>query len=251
MKLLLTVRAGIKLYTDNNADGTAVQLAYNLMLSSFPLLICVSALLSGLNINASAVPEQLRGIIPDPIMPLLGEHSAYAAGRGGAAMFTGAVILMLTSGSAAFRAAIEIIRDIHGLPDKFGLKPIVWSFIYAAAFLAIVFAALIVLLVGGVLPVPRYIILFVILLTLVWGLYRIAVPSGRHVLGALFATVGLTITGSIFTAAIASSTRYSLVYGSVSAVVLLMIWLGLCSNIVIVGAVISKLISIGKQTNNT
>jgi membrane protein len=241
MKLLPFIKTGMKLYTSNNADGTAAQLAYNLILSIFPLLVCVHTMLSRLNIRANDALDWVRGIIPDSVLSLLGEHSAYIAGSAGGAMLAVALILMLTAGSAAFRSAIEIIRGIHGLTGKSGLMPFIWSFVYALGFLAVVFGALIILFVGGTLPILRYLLLFVILLILVWGLYRIAVPGTRHMLGAFLAAFGLAATGVIFTVTVASSAQYSLVYGSVSAVIFLMIWLYLCANIVIIGAVINKL----------
>ena len=43
------------------------------------------------------------------------------------------------------------------------------------------------------------------------------------------------------------STRYSLVYGSLASVIIMLVWLYLCGNILILGNVINYVIDCGKQ----
>ena len=71
--------------------------------------------------------------------------------------------------------------------------------------------------------------------------YRMAAPRGKPrpplFTGALIASAVLVAASMIFSWFIGMSTRYSLVYGSITSVVILMIWLYLCGNILILGNV--------------
>ena len=60
--------------------------------------------------------------------------------------------------------------------------------------------------------------------------------------GALVAAVALTVASMIFSAFMEHSTRYSLVYGSLTSVIILLVWLYLCGNILIVGSLINYVI---------
>ena len=57
--------------------------------------------------------------------------------------------------------------------------------------------------------------------------------------GAAFATAGIVVMSFIFSKLIASSARYSLVYGSLASVILLMFWLYLICQAIFVGAALN------------
>ena len=44
------------------------------------------------------------------------------------------------------------------------------------------------------------------------------------------------------------STRYSLVYGSITSIIILMVWLYVCGNILLVGAVINYVAGRGEDS---
>jgi len=233
------VKSGIDLYQNNNSDATAAQLAYSLTLSLFPLLICLNAMLSGLNITSRDILEWGRGIIPNATLKLFGEYTDYISSQFSLAMLIGAIILMLSAGASAFRCAVEITRAILGIKHPSGIFQYLLGFVFAIGFLVAVYIAVLVIIIGGAIPYLRYPLMFITLLTMVWGVYRIAAPHKRHVIGALTAAVSLAATGAVFSLTIEASARYSLVYGSISALVLLMLWLYFCGNIIIFGAIIN------------
>ncbi|MDR0819139.1 MAG: YihY/virulence factor BrkB family protein [Oscillospiraceae bacterium] len=248
-KIIRFIKTIIQVYTEKKAGRSAAELAYNLTLSLFPLLICLNAMLSGLNITSREIVEWGSGLIPMTALRLFADYADYVKGSYSAAMLTGAIALMAASGSAAFRSATGISREIMGADaKKNGIKNYALSFVYASVFLLAVYAAVIVILAGGALPYARFILLYVILFAAVWGVYRISAPGLRHLPGAFAAATALELTGIAFSLTVEASAKYTLVYGSISALIVLMIWLSACGNILIIGSIINSAISCESST---
>ena len=88
----------------------------------------------------------------------------------------------------------------------------------------------------------RFILLGGIALLLFWGMFGFTRPRNDRYLvlpGAVLATMGVVLTSTIFSRLIASSARYSLVYGSLASLILLMFWLYLICQAIFVGAALN------------
>ena len=74
-------------------------------------------------------------------------------------------------------------------------------------------------------------------------LYRFAAPLDKPsppvVPGALAASAALAAASAIFSLLMGNSARYSLVYGSLASVIIMLVWLYLCGNILIMGNVVN------------
>ena len=84
----------------------------------------------------------------------------------------------------------------------------------------------------------RYPILFLLVFLMLWGLYRVTAPPEERTglaLGALAATAAIELLSATFSAFIGMSARYALVYGSLTSLVMLMLWLYFCCTLVILG----------------
>jgi membrane protein len=72
-------------------------------------------------------------------------------------------------------------------------------------------------------------------------LYWLTGPKGLArppvLIGAFLSSLLLTLGVTLFSALITFSSRYSLVYGSLASMIILMVWLYFCGNIVIFGNV--------------
>ena len=60
-------------------------------------------------------------------------------------------------------------------------------------------------------------------------------PGGQ----GLTAAAALAIASMVFSVLMGNSTRYSLIYGSLASVIIMLVWLYLCGNILIMGNVIN------------
>ena len=79
-------------------------------------------------------------------------------------------------------------------------------------------------------------------LVFLWGVFGLTRPRDdryRVLPGAAFATLGIVAMSAIFSRLIAPSARYSLVYGSLASLILLMFWLYLICQTIFVGAALN------------
>lgn len=89
----------------------------------------------------------------------------------------------------------------------------------------------------------RYLLLFCFVLALVLIVYRAGIShkhlSSRVLLpSALLTALAMAACSAVFSWFIGMSSRYALVYGSLASLVILLVWLYLCGNILLLGAVV-------------
>ncbi len=98
-------------------------------------------------------------------------------------------------------------------------------------------------------------IIFVVILSLMFASFYKILPRtdmsfSKQLPGAVCASVGWLIFSWIYSLYIHYISNYSYVYGSLAAVVFLMLWLYICMNIFLYGAEINKMISEKKNNYN-
>ena len=93
----------------------------------------------------------------------------------------------------------------------------------------------------------RYLLLFCFVLMLVLMVYRAGTP--RHVMGkrvlllsSLLTAAAIAAASVVFSWFIGMSSRYALVYGSLASLIILLVWLYLCGNLLLLGAVVGRVL---------
>ena len=85
----------------------------------------------------------------------------------------------------------------------------------------------------------KYLILLGLVFLFILLLYKFTAPLDKPrppvVIGAFAAAVALAVASVIFSWFMSRSTNYSLVYGSLASMIILLVWLYLCGNILILG----------------
>ena len=177
------------------------------------------------------------------------------------AMAVAGLTVMLTSASAAVRSMQVTIGRMQGGLRYTGITGFLFSVLYSVVFLAATWFAILVMfssrkilnLIRQWLPLIevdagwvdvnwheiKYLLLALIMFLLLWGIYRFARKKGVRYYtwpGAIFATFGIVGMSLIFSGFIAVSARYSLVYGSLASVILLMYWIYLICQVIYIGA---------------
>jgi len=248
------------LYFSKRVARSAAELAYFLVLSFFPLLICLNALVGLLNLDTAAMLEMASPLLPREALEILAEYVRYITGNQSSALLAAGVVMTLFSSSAAFRALMNIMGDIYERKSYQGLVQIAASVAFSILFLVTIYLSLIVLLTGGWLfhvledflhldtnTLPwdwqwmRFFILFCLVLLVVLVVYRMSAPRGKPtppiLTGGILASAALVAASMLFSWFIGMSSRYSLVYGSLASMIILLVWLYLCGNILILGNV--------------
>ena len=248
----------VQVFLDRRGSRSAAELAFFLVLSIFPMLIMVNAIVGMLDLNVNDVLFALENIIPDQAAAVVADYVTYISTNQSRALFWGGLIMTVTSSSAAFRALIAISADLYRRPSYPGLWSVLASVVFSVALLVIMYASLVVVLTGdwffttlkqflhisatpGDWPWMRFWLLFAMAFLFLAIFYRATAPRGNPsppvLIGSLLTAVLLVAASILFSWFIGQSSRYSLVYGSLGSVIILMVWLYLCGNILIVGAV--------------
>lgn len=230
---------------------SAAELAYYMVMALFPAIICMYDLLALILRDPTAVLRIVE--------TLVSEFLTYVSGNTSEVMFFAALLVMITSASAAFRAMAAIVGEIHGA-KRFGIvRSTIVSVIFSVAFLLVLYLCILLMLTGkhfllwldALLPHVsivwswtwlRFLILFAILLMMILILYRLTTPrrpQHRVLPGAVFSAVAIVCMSILLSWLIGSSTKYSLVYGSLASVVILLFWFQAFGLLLILGVVLN------------
>lgn len=254
------VREMAEIYFEKNVARSAAELAYFLILTFFPILICINAFVGVLNVNVDSILRGLEPFLPPSLLGVVSEYLNYITVNESAGLLAAGIFMTLFFASGAVRSLMNIMDDIFERKGYGGLRQVVASVVFSILLLITIYVSMVVVLTGNwffhlierYLPLKfwdvtwdwqwiRFLLLFGIVFVLVVVVYLMAAPPGKPrapvFLGALLAAVALVAASVIFSFFIGMSSRYSLIYGSLASVIILLLWLFLCGNVLILGNV--------------
>lgn len=258
----------VELYFTARVSRSAAELAYFLVLTFFPLLICVNAIVASLRLDIAQVLGVLERFLPGGVAAILADYVQYVTENQSLAMFLAGLFMTLVSASAAVRALMKIMEEMYGTSRYRGVGQVVASVLFSLLLLVTMYLSMVVVLTGNWffrllerffrLPLEwvnwqwlRFLLLLALVLLFILLLYRftsLAVKPRAPVLpGALLAALALAAASILFSWFIGLSSRYSMVYGSLASVIIMLVWLYLCGNILILGNLINCVIWRGRR----
>lgn len=260
------VSRATKIYLRKKVARSASQVSFNIIFSIFPLLICIHWLLGVLHITFDETLNLLSEFLPPQTVSVIIDYLDYIAQYQSNALIYAGIFMLITPSATALRALKDIINDIYNRGRQ-GRN--IWNFLLSFAvsiiFLLAVYACIIILFTGGRLLSfivttldigsivlswnwMRFLVLFLVLSLMLYLMYRFLpynLRSGHKVFaghvwpGVFFSSVSLVLISILFSWFINLSTRYSLIYGSLTSIIIFMLWLNLCCNIVIIGSIVN------------
>jgi len=256
----------------HNISAYGAQLAYFFLLSLFPFLIFLIAILSlfsvsldgALNILAKVAPREAIIIINDYVRTLLPSRSIN--------VLSISFLAAIWSASRAVNALINALNNAYEVQETRGFirKRIIAMFFTILVAFAIVLALTIptmgmdfLLWISKYIPLSnsiikawyysRWLIISSILFLVLGSLYLAApnktIKFSEIVPGTIFAIIGWIAISLGFSYFVNNFRSYTLVYGSLGAIIVLMIWLYLSGVILIMGGEINSLYGIYKELN--
>lgn len=251
-------------YSEMNSDrllSIAGGVAFFVLLAIFP---AITALVSayGLYFNASTITNNLsllQDVVPDNMLSIVHEQANRIASNSGRALSIGLVVgilVSLWSAMSGVKAMIDALNVIYEQEEgrgfiKLNLAALIFTLGGFAAFLLAIAAVIVLPLIlspiglGGVTEtltrVVRWPTLLLVLLIGLALLYRYG-PDRRVArwqwvsVGSVFAAVTWIGASYLFSWYLASFANYNATYGSLGAVVGLMIWLWISTIVVLLGA---------------
>ena len=250
-------------YKRDEVTVCAAQASFFTVISFFPFIMLLLTLIQFIpGVNKSDLLSILVTIMPDMLDALVVSIVDDLYNKSPATIVSISAIVALWSEARGMLGIERGLNRVFESPEKRGyiLRRLICAG-YTVLFIIACVASLLLLVLGSSiqrflvkwLPVFSHFTGFLFglrpLLTL-WllififsGLYTY-VPLRKHSLrsqmpGALFSTVGWMIFSALFSIYFNNFSNYSYMYGSLTAVVVLMLWLYICSCILLIGAEIN------------
>ena len=247
-------------------NRSAAALSYFLIMTLFPMLICVQWILSVLGEDIVIFLEEFSELIPSGVLAIIEDYLSYSGSQSGGLLIIG-IFTAVYTGAAAFRTLSDTLREIFESRGGSDTARFIFSFVFAVAFLLAVYVLAITVIAGRWLITflePFFAMIdFINLLDLanLWNWFRFVIlniisagmlytvyycnawrsPYKMKILpGAVFGSLVFTVVSGFFSWFISSSVKYSAIYGSLASVIILMLWLYILADIILLGALINK-----------
>lgn len=242
------------------ADGipqAAAELSYFLLFSMFPLLMFVNSILARPDISIEGITPVLE-MLPRTLRQLITTYLNQLSGTPSFSPMLIGIGLTLYFLSRAVRSMMRTVNDIYHVEVSRGMvKDVLISLGITAGFLVSVVCSFVLVVAGRALirllpqivPVPQAVLdathdasfwVMIAFIFLFLMLFNCVVPNlhlkFREVWpGALFSLVAWILVSWVFSFYVDNMARYSVLYGSLAAIIVLMLWLYIVSIILLMG----------------
>lgn len=255
-----------RIFTDNSVNSAAAEMSYYLLFAFFPMIMVSYASLS---LAGKANPQFIRNfavILPDSVSEIIDTFIMHISSSASNISFlvTG-IILTLLSVSKFTKSVKSNVRRIYAAQSSQSvIAEWILSVVFSVLLLAVFFVTLFAMILGehilkiiskyilitdfayNLIQFLRYFItVFVILLIL--SLFYFLIPNVRQKLtdvlpGTLFTLASWLLVSYVFAFYMNNFARYSVVYGSLGAFIILLLWLYMTCMLLIVGAILNSMI---------
>ncbi|UOE56420.1 YihY/virulence factor BrkB family protein [Bacillus sp. CMF12] len=248
---------------EDDVFGLAAQLAYFFLLSLFPLLIFLVTLVPYLPITQQDILNVVRDFAPGETMKLI-ETNIYEITQRNGKLLSFGIIATLWSASNGINAVVKAFNKAYDVKETRHfiiargmaiLLTFAMIFVFVLALLLPVFGRQIGLFISSefglsgqflaIWNMVRWLVSPFILFMVFTGLYWIA-PNKKLTCisvapGAIFATVGWVLSSLAFSYYVSNFGNFSATYGSIGAIIVLMIWFYISGIIIILGGEINAI----------
>lgn len=255
----------IRRFKEDEVPGLSAQLSYFFLLSLFPLLIFIVALASYLPIDYQEIINMIGAYLPNEVTEMISMNLDQVIADSGGGLISIGILGTIWSASNGIKAIMRALNKAFDVEEN-------RSFIKERAIaITLLISVLLLIVVSLVLPVfgrmigihifsffgvseqfitvwnaSRWIISSSIFFVVFLYLYKVA-PNLKVYFkdifwGALFATVGWQVSSLGFSFYVNTMGNYSATYGSLGAVIVLMIWFYMSGIVIISGGQINAVV---------
>lgn len=273
-RLKQTVLLLIRNYGQHNVGKNAAALAYYLLFAIFPLLIFASNLLGLLKLDVFSITQTLSNFLPKDIVGLIESYLDYISHTSGHLLLWFSLVFSIWFPMRAVKGLMDDVRLAHHLskpPNS--LKYRLRQLIYTVVFLVVIILTLalstlgehVLGYIGRLLPentprisgfIPdfwqylRFIPMALLMFAALGTLYALSMdkrPPIKQILpGIIAALISWMIVSIGFSFYVENFAHYSLIYGTMGAMIVLLMWLYMTALVLILGAELNSVL----QTEN-
>lgn len=249
----------LRRYFVHDVGRQGAALAYYLLFMLFPFLIFLSSLLGLLELDISGIMRALAALLPAGVLDVVETYLNYVSHTSSAAMLWFGLIFSIYFPMRAADCLMQAVRRAYHLPQPKNQILYMAKVLLYTVFLLVTIALTLALatvgraaleFAGRFVVVPqafidlwtdlRFLVLGAVMFAAVGLLYAAAQDSrqraGNIVPGALAALVGWMVVSAAFSYYVENFANYSVIYGTLGTVIVLMMWLNLTAVVLIMGA---------------
>ncbi|TSB48191.1 YihY/virulence factor BrkB family protein [Alkalicoccobacillus porphyridii] len=253
-----------KLKTDPIPDWSAT-LAYYFMLSIFPLIIFLLAIVPYFNLDNTEIEGFIGDYLPEEIATLFSSTIIETVNEPSGGLLSFGILATIWSASNGLNALIRAINRSYDIEETRNfIKLRLFSIIMTVGMIVTIVITLVMPVFGNViigflesymalpqetssfLNVLRYVIgigFMILLLTLLyWISPNVKLRIKEVIVGAVVATLGWQLVSLFFSIYVSNFGNYSATYGSLGGVIILMLWFFITGIMLVLGGQINAVI---------
>ncbi|MBE6895606.1 MAG: YihY/virulence factor BrkB family protein [Ruminococcaceae bacterium] len=256
------IRSFIRKLAKDNVSSSAANAALFLIISLFPFAMLLLSLIEYIPINESGLSDFFETYLPSSVAGMLSSIFSEMKDKNLRAVVPITVITSLWSASRGFFAITDGLNSVCGASEtRNNISVRISSVIYTVFFLFALIATLFLWTFGSfileavssflrfpwIISFLRWILGFLLLTGIFWLIYIFApnrrTKALRELPGAVICAMGWIGFSFLFSFYFDNFSSYDYIYGSLTAVVLLMLWVYFCMYILLACAEINWFIS--------
>ena len=261
----------LRRYQRHGVARSCAALTYYLVFAAFPLLVLLGTLPGALDWESESLLQAMERFVPRQVTELVGRYWADVEQNGGQRLLWTSVVFSLWLPVRATDCLLYALRRAFGTVQKSSLAQKVRTLLFTLGLMVTLALALVLITVGrraltyvstrlalpdwvaGTWNIFRFVLLALVLLTALSILYLMALER-RHPLrqmmpGVLTSLVSWMVLSVGFSYYVEHIAGYTLLYGSVAAVVVALLWLYMSGLALIMGAELNAVLRHGAQAS--
>lgn len=256
-------------YLEHEVGKSAAALAYYLLFSFFPLLIFLSTLVGFLDLESLLLDPAVQGLIPREVIGLVNVYLAHVTQLRSGNLMAVSLLFILWLPMRAVDSLMKAVNISYGLskkPRRGAFQHLIIVALYTFFLMAVMILTLVLVLVGrGVLGfLARYfpviqpfiglwaalrfplmaVAFFLALSVLYWVAPGVRGPRRRVFPGAVAALCSWLAFSWGFSFYVEKVANYSVLYGALGGIVILLLWLYATATVLIMGAEFNRALSV-------
>lgn len=259
-----TIRLMVSNFMEHEVDKNAATLAYYLLFALFPLLIFISNLLGLLDLDITAISQGVQQVLPKDIVEVLESYLNYVSNNSSHTLLWFALIFSVWFPMRAVRGLMDYVRLAYHLDKPKNLVVYtVRQLVYTILLLVVIALTLFCLTMGehvvgfiinlvpnstlmisdyllGIWQYLRFLPVGLFMLAALGTLYAASLDkrqSAKDIAPGIIVALAVWMVVSIgFSFYVENFASYSIIYGTLGAVMVLLMWLYLTAVILIMGA---------------
>ncbi|NYF26299.1 YihY/virulence factor BrkB family protein [Sporosarcina sp. JAI121] len=256
-----------------DVTGLGSQLAFFFLLSLFPLLIFVMTLLPFLNLDQDQIFLLIRDYAPDSVGMLIEDTIGDILKNRNGGLLSIGIVATIWSASKGMNALTKALNRSYFTEESrsfFVARGM--SVVFTVMLIAVLIVALVLpvfgqqigvlvfsylgleegflLLWGSLRWILPPVLIFSVFSLVYWLVPNLKIYYKSVIPGALFATIGWILTSLAFSYYVSNYGNYSNTYGSIGAIIVLMMWLYFSAIILMLGGQLNAVMTERKQAKD-